>query len=523
LPGALLALLLAAANAIAGSGNALYEQGVTLAGRPLHATRQQGGDIEGRDAACASCHRRSGLGTFEGSIRVPPVAWRILSRSDAEIARERTIPHVLGFHPHRPGYDRLSLARALREGTDAAGRPMSWVMPRYPDLSDADLDALIGHLSTLVEGPPAGADDGQLRFVLVVTPDVDDRTVEAVRQVFDRAFADHNQQIGFGSGAAHGDAAGYDIQRALRLSVWQLQGPATGWPAQLARLNGHEHPFGLLGGLGGGDWSLIDRFCAEQHLPLILPHVDAPDPHAGFYSVHFQRGVALEADVIADELRAHRQGATVPVYQLYRPEDSGAMGAQALREALGPGWPVRDVVVPPGRSFDCPRDAQSSTLRPVAVLWLRPGDLAEVGPAPGCEMLYASGIMAGEAADWPRVWAGRMHVSYPWELPERRRIAMNFPRSWLRAKGQAMVDERAQSDAWLATQVLETALGDLVDAYYPEYLVERIESVVGHRLTNAHYPRLTLAAGQRFASKGAYLLSLQPDGRLAPEGAWRIP
>ena len=71
--------------------------------------------------------------------------------------------------------------------------------------------------------------------------------------------------------------------------------------------------------------------------------------------------------------------------------------------------------------------------------------------------------------------------------------------------------------------MLSTALADLLDAYYSDYLVERVESLLGHRISNAHYPRLALAPGQRFASKGAYLLRLRQDGALVPEGGWRIP
>ncbi|MCU1276457.1 MAG: cytochrome, partial [bacterium] len=46
-----------------------------------------------------------------------------------------------------------------------------------------------------------------------------------------------------------------------------------------------------------------------------------------------------------------------------------------------------------------------------------------------------------------------------------------------------------------------------------------------HRLVNAHYPRLGLAPGQRFASKGGYIVRLaQPSGaRVAADGDWIVP
>ena len=504
------------AQARAQQGRLLYEAGSFPDGQTLRAQRPDGSTLDGRDAACASCHRRSGLGTFEGAIRVPPIAWRVLSRSADEIAATRTVPHVLGFHPQRPAYTRERLARALREGIGADGKPLSWVMPRYPDLSPAALDALQAQLETLSPGEPAGSRDGQLRFALVATPQADEAAVQAVAAVFQRDFAEHNADIGANATPGRADTGAYDVQRLLHLAVWRLQGPAHTWPSQLDARLAREPVFALLGGLGGGDWSVIDRWCEARRVPQVLAGSEAPDPEDGFYSLHFHRGVVLEARVMAAELRA-RHPVPVPVVQVYRAGDSGSLAAQALRAALGRDWPVQDVVL--GAADGAARPAPKAA---VGVLWLRPGDFGQLD-AGGIETLLVSGIMSRGGEGLPPVWVERALIAYPWELPVRRRIAMNFPIGWLRAKGQPVVDERAQTDAWLASQVLESALADLIDAYYPEYLVERVESLLGHRLNNAHYPRLTLAAGQRFASKGAYLVRRQSDGNVVPEGGWRIP
>ena len=37
------------------------------------------------------------------------------------------------------------------------------------------------------------------------------------------------------------------------------------------------------------------------------------------------------------------------------------------------------------------------------------------------------------------------------------------------------------------------------------------------------YPHLSLARNQRFASKGAYIAKLNPDGKLTPDSEWIIP
>ncbi len=511
-----------AADTAAKAGARLYESGLDRGGRPIIAVRRGGAQLAGQDAACTNCHRRSGLGTFEGSLRIPPVAWRLLSRSGAQIAADRALPHVLGFTTTRPAYTPQTLARALRDGIGADGHALSWIMPRY-QLADADVRALQAHLAQLDPDPPAGATSGQLLFSLVFTPGLDAATEAAVVAVFEQTFADHNAELG-GAGHGGGGGAGYDVLRHWQLDVWRLEGPAQAWPAQLERRRAEHPPFALVGGAGGGDWSAIGDFCESHRLPLILPAPDAPSVRSNaFYGIYFHRGVTLEAALVAHEL-GMRPGPPLPVTQVYRAGDAGEVAARALRAELGPRWPLTDVVLPtssmpPDRAFD-PLPADASQVR---VFWLRPSDLAAL-PAPAKKgPAYVSGVMASDDLGWTAGWQEIPLLTYPWETPTRRRIAMNFPAGWFRVKGQPMLPGHAQTDAWLAAQVLTQALADMQDAYYPEYLVERVESLLGHRLTNAHYPHLSLAPGQRFASKGAYLTRVERDGSLVPEGPWTIP
>jgi hypothetical protein len=65
----------------------------------------------------------------------------------------------------------------------------------------------------------------------------------------------------------------------------------------------------------------------------------------------------------------------------------------------------------------------------------------------------------------------------------------------------------------------------MTDAFVRDYLVERIEDMLEHRLVTGYYPRLTLAPGQRFASKGGYLVRF-PDTegtRIVADGGWIVP
>ena len=65
----------------------------------------------------------------------------------------------------------------------------------------------------------------------------------------------------------------------------------------------------------------------------------------------------------------------------------------------------------------------------------------------------------------------------------------------------------------------------MVDTFVRDYLVERIEDMLDRRILTGYYPRLTLASGQRFASKGGYIVRFaEPESmRLVADGDWVVP
>src|SRR5260370_34721180 len=67
-------------------------------------------------------------------------------------------------------YTGQSLARAIRAGIDPDGRPLDYLMPRFP-LADAAMAMLIAYLKQLSTHPDPGASGDTLQFATIVTPD----------------------------------------------------------------------------------------------------------------------------------------------------------------------------------------------------------------------------------------------------------------------------------------------------------------------------------------------------------------
>ena len=65
-------------EALLGEGRRLYLEGLRADGSPLEGWRPGGERLRGRDMACVQCHRRSGMGTVEGVVVVPPITGPVL-------------------------------------------------------------------------------------------------------------------------------------------------------------------------------------------------------------------------------------------------------------------------------------------------------------------------------------------------------------------------------------------------------------------------------------------------------------
>jgi hypothetical protein len=536
-PGAALLLLLSPVAALAApppstaAGARIFRDGLLPAGKPLGGQREGGVDVEGVAAACATCHRRSGLGSWEGQSVVPPITGKYLFRSGARNVEDVDAPHVLGYVPNRQAYTDKTLARAIRHGVDQQGRKLSFLMPRYP-LDEATMASLIAYLKGLAAGPVPGVDQDTLHFATIVTPDADPVARRGMLDVLRQFFADKN--AGYrGESRPMKSTRGvmYRVNRKWQLHVWELSGPPETWEGQLRTRLAAEPVFAVVSGIGGRTWAPVHRFCEESALPCLLPNVELPvDAEQDFYTVYFSRGVLLEARLVARKLReAQASMGLRRVIQVVREGDVGEEAARALqaaRPAIGLPTETRRIASgdAPGRIADAlagvgPGDA--------VVLWVRGADLKALpaGPPPA-SAVYVSGLLGGlENAPLPAEWRATTHLTYPFDLPEQRKVRMSFPFGWFKVRDIPVVAERVQTDTYLACVILSETVGHMLDSFVRDYLVERVEVMLSHRQVNGYYPRLGLAPGQRFASKGAYVVHLvgAQGTRVAPEGDWTVP
>jgi hypothetical protein len=518
------------------AGEELYREGQLPGGALLHAERAGELPLAGPDAACVHCHGRSGLGAVEGRIVTPPIAGRLLfhpgERLPLEDAHRGGTHHVPPTPRDRPAYDDATLARAIREGVGVDGRALDYLMPHY-DLDDAAMRDLIDYLRHLSSGRVPGVSDSALQFATIVTPDADPVARDGMVAVLERFFAEKNSffTTSDSSPLPQGThAIRFRMQRLWQLHVWQLQGSAATWEAQLEERLRREPVFAVISGLGGSTWEPVHRFCEREAIPCLLPNVDLPVvARDDFYPIYFSQGLLLEARLVATRLRPRlaSDGAHSRIVQVFRSDDSGAAAAAALREDL-PGADFVDLKLQPKDGpGELARALKNVGPEDTLVLWLRPADLARLPEAgSGAAPVYVSGLMGGlERAPLPPTWRSRALIMYPYALPSERSLRLQYPLGWFHFRHIPVVAERVQVNTYVACQVLAEAVASMLDEFVRDYLVERVEAMLDSRIVNGYYTRLGLASGQHFASKGGYLVRFAgaSGASVVADGGWIVP
>jgi hypothetical protein len=439
----------------------------------------------------------------------------------------------------RPAYTDQTLAVALREGRDPAGRELDPLMPRYR-LSDEDVAHLAAYLKTLSAAAAPGVDASAIHFATVVTegvaPEKRRALLDVMRAYFRWKNADTARLLRRPASTVWYQEELPETYREWVLHVWELKGAPATWPAQLKAYSDERPVFALLGGVGRGDWRPVHDFCEREEVPCLFPDTNPPsDTGPGARTLYLSGGLAAEAGALAKHLRgkAGPSGAR-RILQVYR--DTG--GGQVLARAFGRGvrgldaLDLRERVVRGARKLTPAfwKEALEGERPSVLVLWLDEADLATLDSArPAAdavrEIHLSYGLLEGVPRRALENFRDRVYLTYPYALPAPESPHAYRVRAWLRARGVARAHERLQLNTHFALSVVEHSLMRLAGNFSREYFVETVEQETESTPNPGVFPRFSLGPGQRFASKGSYIVKPSDGARGGVEAAsdWLIP
>lgn len=531
-------LLLSLANAVAAPvpqglspadiqrlGERMYRDGILPNGEVMKAFVSGDVPVDGTAFTCVSCHLRSGLGSVEGEVVTPPTNGRILYQERKPFIKgSEFVPSIANYAkylPERPAYSDETLAILITAGVDPTGRSVLRAMPRY-ELEDADMAIMIAYLKTLCDQPPPGVGEREFKFATVIVEGVSVVAIESM--VLPLQFSvDRKNSLATASKANDRVARmGYNMLGDLHsytftLSRWILKGAPDTWRAQLEEYYAREPVFALLGGITPGTWEPVHRFCEEHRIPSLFPIVDEPViSETDWYTQYHSRGIRLEGESAARYL--HSMVDLIKdraIVQISRDNTRGRALADGFRTIwAGTGHPPAiDVILPAGEPLTAEKLQQLVAKdRPaVLVVWddatllkALPELMAQANP-PG--MVIASGPSLGEGV-WtiPAALRGALYLTWPYRLPQDEQRYDLAAHKVLAGKRASEYDPIILRQSYIAQEVLGKALMMMRGEYYRDFLLDTIGM-----MEDMYYPlyeRVSFGPGQRYASKGCYIVQL---------------
>jgi hypothetical protein len=525
-------------------GEAMYRDGLLPSGEVMEAFIRGDIEVDSTAFSCSSCHQRAGLGSVEGGVVTPPTNGRKLYQPYRRPPSLNDVADKMGRYVYaktiteRPAYTRESLKASLRYGIDPAGEVFNDVMPRYP-LNDRDMAILVRYLELLSSEYSPGADPKGFKFATIVTDDVSAADREAMLEPIRKFVAGQNQQVAmYKDFIKFGYTPTGDMKYSFRtasLSVWDLKGEPETWRAQLDAYQQRDGVFAVLGGISNREWQPIHEFCEARRLPCFYPITDLPVvSDKDWYTVYFNKGYAQEGEVAARFLkrRAEADSAT-GILQLVQDSPAGralAAGFDHSRQDLRE--PAVETLILDGGLLDDPKAlaALVAGKHPgVVLLWadatilphlpLLTESLAE--PA----LLFVSSTALGKATTTlPEKFREQVFITYPYRLKpyvgdeEGTGFLSRIP---IETTFHSFGDRRiATRTATMLNQSVLQGLRLLYDNLYRDHMLDVMSMQMDQTVPD--YERLSFGPGQRYASKGCYVIQLGPgpEPELIPRSPW---
>jgi len=532
-------------------GERMYRDGILPSGEPMQAIVMGDIPVDGRMFTCDDCHQKSGLGSLEGTVITWPTngrelykprrktgAWRPPESEEAKQNARKNLPSYWQVEDVRPAYTDESLAMMLWTGVDPAGRQLDPIMPLY-NLEDRDMAILIHYLKNLSVDLAPGVDEKTIRFATVVTDDVSKEDRQTMLSTLQVHIDVHNSQSRHqerrASSGPFYKTEKHQAYRRLQLDVWELKGPENTWPAQLLAYYRKQPVFGLLGGITTGSWKPIHEFCEQHKIPAIFPLTDFPViSESDWYTLYFSKGVYQEGEATAKYL--HNTARLAPNARVVQVLQRGQMSA-ALAQGFEDTWqkfgrpaPVRKML---GKDEELSEhilnEITGSKGPAVLLLWLETNSLAAIKSLETAqkrpEMVFASASLLGpDLAEVPNTARDTLFITYPYSLPETEERSILAVKQWLKARKIPVTDLKMQSKIYFLGWMLTGGVKSMRSEFFRDYFLEGFDMMIDQDYAIAVYPRLTFGSGQRYASKGCYIVQLTkgPNPEFIKKSDWVI-
>ena len=526
-------------------GERMYRDGILPSGETMQSMIRGDVEVSGSAFSCSSCHMYSGLGSVEGGVITPPTNGEKLYKPYYRPPSLNEIPdrdgriHYAKTTQERPAYTRATLATALRDGIDPTGEILNDVMPRYL-LSESDMNIMISYLESLSAAPSPGASHEGFTFATIITEDVSATDRDAFMAPLDYFIDERNDQVKkYKHFVDMGFTPTVDMKyafRAAELEIWDLKGPPDTWQRQLAAYYAKKPVFAVLGGISNQSWQPIHNFCEAERLPCLFPTTDFPVISGdSFYTFYLSKGYFQEGEAAARYLN-RQEGLTdgTRIVQIVQDSPAGKALADGFQTAWGEAGrkPAASLTLTAVQLADPKELARiiAGQKAEILLLWSDAGSLPQLPSLLALQsaprQVFVSATLLGkQTASIAEAIRSKVFITYPYRLtpyvgPKEGGFDLRVP---VLARAADFGEKRISSRNYMTLiQSVYQGLNLLYDNLYRDYLLDLLSMQMDRIVRD--YERISFGPGQRFVSKGCYILQLGPgkDPALIPRSEWVI-
>jgi hypothetical protein len=117
-----------------------------------------------------------------------------------------------------------------------------------------------------------------------------------------------------------------------------------------------------------------------------------------------------------------------------------------------------------------------------------------------------------------------VYLTYPYSLPQESRVFKVNIETALKRNKIPVANADITFKMYSLFSILSGPLSRMRAYVYRDYFIEMLEATSDISLTPVTYPRISFGTGQRYASKGCYIVQLTegPQPELIKRGEWII-
>jgi hypothetical protein len=394
---------------------------------------------------------------------------------------------------------------------------------------------LVAYLKALSNDYSPGVSKNSINFATIIAEGVPVEQVSAMMEPLE-AFAKsaNKQQEAFEAQQVKlRETPREPTYRRVKLVRWLLKGNQDTWRSQLEEYYRQEPVFALLAGISPNGWQPVHEFSEANRLPCILPSTEFPVvSQTDRYTLYFSKGYFQEGEAAAHYLLS--QEAPLQSKKLVQLVSSSPQG-----KALADGFTrtVTSQGQPQPITFQLPDSQQEAAefIRQIMekenpellVLWAGAEALQHISGLADTKkplplIMMSAGYLGANLRNIPEQLRDSTYLTYPYRLPQDDLRYERFLQPL--DKNGKMTDEIRviKSRTYSALKVMTQALRELKGDFYRDNLFDVIGMM--QDIEFPLYERLSFGPGQRYASKGCYIVQLsrgeQPE--LVKKSEWVI-